>query len=88
MATHYVDSAAAGTNAGTSWTDAWTSLSSASGVTVGTIELAMLILGYRKVAEPLMTVPPAPAAPPFAEPMPPPTADVDEIMAHLAPPRR
>lgn len=59
----------------------------ASGVTSGTIELAILLLGYRKVAEPLMTVPPAPAAPPFAEPIPP-TAGVDEIMAHLAPPRK
>lgn len=59
----------------------------ASGVTSGTIELAILLLGYRKVAEPLMTVPPAPAAPPFAEPIPP-TSSVDEIMSHLAPPRK
>lgn len=63
-------------------------MAGASGVTVGTIELAMLILGYRKVAEPVPL--PAMQAPavPFAEPMPPPTAGVDEIMAHLAPPRR
>lgn len=61
----------------------------ASGVTSGTIELAILLLGYRKVAEPLLTVPPAPvpAVPPFAEPIPP-TTSVDEIMSHLAPPRK
>lgn len=59
-------------------------MAGASRVTVGTIELAMLLLGYRKVAEPVpLPALPAPAVP-FAEPLPP-TTSVDEIMAHLAP---
>lgn len=37
MTTHFVDSAAAGANDGTSWTDAWTSIGSSTGVAAGDI---------------------------------------------------
>ena len=55
----------------------------ASGVTSGTIELAVLLLGYRRVAETLL--PPAPPGPqpPFAEPLPPATPPVDELYKRL-----
>ena len=56
-------------------------MAGASGVTAGTIQLAVWLLGYRRVAD-AMPLPPVPPAPPVAEPA---TGSVDEIMAHLAP---
>lgn len=50
MATYYVDSAAAGANDGTSWTDAWTAISSSAGSGSGDI---VYVRGTQTLSTPL-----------------------------------